>query len=377
MLEQLSEEVRECLRRAAEAKAQADAISDPELKKSYSDLEGNWLFLARSYMFSEGLQDFVGRQRKKKELEPVDPRLPVVGQLFDLLPLAIYVCDASGIVVYHNSHAAELWGRPPSVSDPADCFSGSCRMYHLDGGPIERPDLMAEVLQTGDSVQNREIVIERSDGSHIVALASLHPFKDEMGNVLGAVNCFQDITRRKRRERQIAALTGETDRPTKNILAILHGPKDTIEARIGALGKVHALFVQSGGAGAELSSIARQELAPCFRTGGLRARIGGPDLLLAPHTAQAVTLILHELTTNAAKHGSLSVSEGQIEVTWSPARDGRLILDWMESGGPPAHRPKRESLGASIIDRLVGELKGEIRRDWRAQGFACQIVLQL
>src|SRR5579872_3920894 len=146
MLQRLSEQVRECLRRAAEAKAQADAVSDPELKKSYSELEGNWLFLARSYMLSESVQDFVGRQRKKKEREPVDPRLPVVGQLFDLLPLAIYIGDASGITVYYNSHAAELWGRRPSVSDPADRFSGSRRMYHLDRGPIERPDhLMAEV----------------------------------------------------------------------------------------------------------------------------------------------------------------------------------------------------------------------------------------
>src|SRR5579872_651802 len=230
MLQRLSEPVRECLRRAAEAKAQADAVSDPELKKSYSELEGNWLFLAGSYTLSESVQYFVGRQRKKKEREPVDPRLPVVGQLFDLLPLAIYIGDAS--------------------------------------------------------VQNREIVVERADGSHVVALASIHPFKDRMGNVLGAVNCFQDITRRKRRERQIAALAGEADRPTKNILAILHGSKDTIEARIGALGKVHALFVQSGGAGAKLSSIARQELAACFSAVGLRARIGGPDLLLAPHTAQ-------------------------------------------------------------------------------------------
>jgi PAS domain S-box-containing protein len=378
MLQQLSEQVRECLRRAAEAKAQADAISEPELKRSYSDLEGNWLFLARSYMFSDSLQDFIGQRRQNKELSQVDPRLPVVGQLFDLLPLPVYVCDVSGIIVYYNSHAAKFWGRCPSLSDPADRFTGSSRMYHLDGGPIEHPDrLVGEVLRSGDSVQNREIVVERADGSHAVVLANINPFKDRMGNVLGAVNCFQDITRRKRSERPIPALAGEADGPTRNILAILHGSKDTIEARIGALGKVHALFVESRWAGAELSTIAKRELARYLGRGEQRARISGPHLLLAPKVAQAVALILHELATNAAKHGSLSVSKGQIELRWAHAADARLILDWTESGGPPANKPRRESFGASIIDGLVGGFKGEIRRDWRAEGFACQIVLQL
>jgi two-component sensor histidine kinase len=77
------------------------------------------------------------------------------------------------------------------------------------------------------------------------------------------------------------------------------------------------------------------------------------------------------------EHGSLSALKGQVGVRWSHAADGRLVLDWMESGGPPADRTTRESLSAPIIDRVVGELNGEIRRDWRAQGLACQIVLQL
>ena len=86
-----------------------------------------------------------------------------------------------------------------------------------------------------------------------------------------AMICFEDISRRKRGESQIAALAWEVRSPTKNSLALLHGPKDAIGARIGALRKVHALFVQPGGAGAELSSNARQELARYFGAGWLRA----------------------------------------------------------------------------------------------------------
>jgi two-component sensor histidine kinase len=313
----------------------------------------------------------------------------MVGQLFDLLPVAIYICDSSGLIIYYNSHAAELWGRSPSLNDPTDRFCGSYRMYHLDGGPIEHPDCpMAEVLRSGDSVQNREIVVERADGSRGVVLVNIAPFKDGSGNILGAVNCFQDVTERKRSERQIATLAGEAEHRAKNIIAIVqatvhlsqsdtvYGLKDTIEARIGALAKVHALFVRSRWAGAELSSIAEQELAPYLQEGELRVRIDGPDFLLAPNTAQAVAMILHELSTNAAKYGSLSVPEGQVEVTWSRAAE-QLILHWIESGGPAANKPTREGFGTSIIDGMIRQLKGEIHRDWRAQGLACQIVLQL
>jgi PAS domain S-box-containing protein len=390
MLQQLSEQVRECHQRAADAKARADETSDPALKRSYSDLEDRWLFLARSHMFTESLQDFIDEGPHKRERATVDPKTPLVGQLFDLLPVAIYVCDPSGLIIYYNNHAAKLWGRSPALNDPMDRFCGSYHMYHLDGGPIEHADCpMGEVLRSGDPVQDRELVVERGDGSRAVALVNITPFKDHNGNILGAVNCFQDVTERKQSERQITTLAGEAEHRTKNILATVQaavhlshsdtvdGLKDAIEARIGALAKLHALFVRSRWTGAELSSIAHQELAPYLREGEHRVRIHGPHLLLTPNSAQAVAMILHELSTNAAKYGSLSVAEGQIEVTWPRAAEGQLILRWIESGGPPANKPTREGFGTSIIDRMIGQLNGQIHRDWRAQGLACRIVLQL
>lgn len=390
MLQQLSEQVRECHRHAADAKAQADAAVDPALRRSYTDLEDRWLFLARSYAFTESLEDFIDQRPQRKDRVSVDPKLPVVGQLFDLLPVAIYVCDPSGLIIYYNSHAAELWGRSPSINDPTDRFCGSYRMYHLDGGRIEHADCpMGEVLRSGDAVQNREIVVERADGSRGVVLVNIQPFKDCSGNILGAVNCFQDVTERKRSENQAAALAGEAEHRAKNILATVQatvrlsqsdspdGLKQAIEGRINALAKVHALFVQSRWAGAELSSIAEQELAPYLHDGEPRARIDGPHLLLEPNTAQAIAVILHELSTNAAKYGSLSVPEGQVAVTWSRVPGGKLILHWTESGGPPAKKPTREGFGTSVVARMIRELNGEMHHDWRADGLACQIVVQL
>jgi PAS domain S-box-containing protein len=390
VLQQLSEQVRECHRRAADARARADATTDPVLKRSYSDLEDHWLFLARSYTFTESLEDFIGQRPQSKDRASVDPKLPMVGELFDLLPVAIYVCDPSGLIIYYNRHAAELWGRSPRRNDPADRFCGSYRMYHLDGGVIEHPDCpMGEVLRSGEAVHNREIVVERAEGSRGVVLVNIQPLKDQGGNILGAVNCFQDITERKRSENQITTLAKEAEHRAKNILATVQatvhlsqadspdGLKKAIDGRIDALAKVHALFVQSRWAGAELSSIAQQELAPYLREGEPRVRIDGPHLLLAPNTAQAVAVILHELSTNAAKYGSLSVPKGRLDVTWSRVPGGQLILHWTETGGPPAKKPAREGFGTSVIDRMIRELKGETHHDWRQEGLACQIVLQL
>ena len=257
MLEQLSEQVRECYRCAAEARAKADATADPALKQSYLDIERRWLLLARSHLFTESLENFVEHGKRGTERVQVDPKKNIL----------------------------------PTVR-------ATVNLSHFD-----RPD----------------------------------------------------------------------------------GLKQAIEGRIKALARVHPLFAQSGWVGAELSVIVKQELMPCLRDGEPRARIDGPSLVLAPKTAQTVAVILHELSTNAAKYGSLSVPHGHAEVTWSRAVGGRLILYWTEGGGPFAKKPKHQGFRTSIIDQMIQELiidrmiqdiKGEMHRDWRSEGLACRIVLQ-
>jgi two-component sensor histidine kinase len=138
---------------------------------------------------------------------------------------------------------------------------------------------------------------------------------------------------------------------------------------------VHSLFVKSRWDGAELSSIVAQELAPYLRSDEGRAQIDGPHVWLPTNTAQAIAMTLHELATNAAKYGSLSVPEGRLCVKWSRAADGQLTLHWSESSGPPTKKPMRRGFGMSVIKRMIQE-EGEIHLDWRAQGLACKIVLQ-
>lgn len=121
--------------------------------------------------------------------------------LLDLLPIGVYVCDRDGTIVRFNRCAAELWGRSPELGDLVDRFCGAYRLYSLEGRPIAHAACpMADVLVTGIPVRNQEIGIERPDGSRIVALVHIDPLRDDSGDIVGAVNCFRDITDHPRRE---------------------------------------------------------------------------------------------------------------------------------------------------------------------------------
>ena len=91
--------------------------------------------------------------------------------------------------------------------------------------------------------------------------------------------------------------------------------------------------------------------------------------------AQTIAIILHELATNAAKFGALSVSEGSVHIEWSHSSDGLLILRWSETDGPLVKPPTRVGFGTHVMDRLIRDLKGQMSFDWRAEGLACEIAI--
>src|SRR5262249_36859336 len=325
-------------------------------------------------------------RRKSRSRDTAEHRVreALQRQLFDHLPVAVYICEASGLIVYFNDQAEKLWA--PNLNDRYDRFCGSYRMYSLDGHPIPHAECpMAEVLRTGIPVSEREIVIERLDGSRGVALVNINPLKDATGGVIGAINCFQDITEQKRSAKQITTLGQEAEHRVKNILATVQatvklsqsdtvdGLRRAIEGRIQALANAHTVFYETRGKGAQLSVIVERELGPYLQEGQGRVRIAGPLILVDPNAAQAIAVILHELATNAAKYGALSVAEGHAEVTWSYRPDGRLVLRWEEQGSPTTTPPSHVGFGTRIIWRMIrDQLNGEMRLDWRAEGLRCE-----
>jgi len=199
---------------------------------------------------------------------------------------------------------------------------------------------------------------------------------------------LQDITERRRSEEQIAILAREAEHRAKNVLATVQamvrltqsdtakGLKHAIEGRIQALANVHRLFVESQWMGAEIGSLVTDELAVYSQVGEGHVQIGGPKVLLEPSVAQAIALSLHELATNAAKYGALSAPDGKIHVEWSRPAEGRLLLRWTETGGPAVKPPTRQGFGTRAIESMIrGQLKGDVRLDWRIEGLACEIAL--
>jgi PAS domain S-box-containing protein len=323
------------------------------------------------------------------DLRDQDQAFELPARLFEQLPFAIYVCDQDGLVVRYNHRSAELWGRTPKLGDPNERFCGSYKMFRPDGSLLPHHECpMADVLRTGVSVRQQEVHIERPDGLRGIALVDIEAIKDRDGNIIGAINCFQDITERKQSEALIVNLAREAEHRVKNILATVQAAvhlshsntpddlKKLIEGRINALAKVHTLFVQSRWTGAGLHSLVSQELSPYRGDRDARVRINGPDVILEPNKAQAIAISLHELATNAAKYGSLSTTDGNVEIAWSHAADGPLRLRWTESGGPTVTTPTHRGFGMRVMENIIrDQLRGEVRFDWRDQGLACEIAL--
>ena len=272
--------------------------------------------------------------------------------------------------------AEEAVGKPITILIPPD-------RHHEERMILER-------IRRGERIDHYETVRQCKHGSLIVVSLTVSPIKNAEGKIVGASKIARDITERKRSDEQITTLAREAEHRAKNVLATVQatvklsqsdtvdGLKRAIEGRVQALANVHTLFIRSRWIGAELSNIAEQELAPYLQDGATRARIDGPHLVLEPSAAQAIAVTLHELATNAAKYGALSVAEGSVDVKWSRAADGLLVLRWTERGGPPVKQPMRQGFGTRVIERMIKDsLKGKMRFDWRAEGLACEIALRM
>jgi PAS domain S-box-containing protein len=401
MLEQLSDQARECYEHAAEAKAKADATDDPVLKAEFLDMERRWLILARSYGFTESLEDFTTanlewrrkfdeRLRAKAASTPDAAlrqnaeRVLWLASVVESSDDAIITRNLDGIITSWNKSAERLFGYT------AEEVIGRPVLILF---PPERRDEETAILdriKRGERIDHYETIRQRKDGNLIDISLTVSPIKSAQGKIVGASKIARDVTERKRNDERIVMLAREDEHRIKNILATVQatvsrshadtadGLKRVIEGRIMALAKIHDLFVKSRWTGADLATIAAQELGPYRGEDEARVRIDGPHVFLAPNTAQGIAVALHELATNAAKYGSLSVAKGQVEVTWSGTPDGRLILHWTESGGPRANKPTRQGFGTSVIEQMIRQqLKGETHFDWRTEGLACEIIIQM
>jgi PAS domain S-box-containing protein len=326
--------------------------------------------------------DLIERSRVEAALRESNNQLRWLASIVECSDDAIISKTFDGVITSWNKGAERVFGYTAEevIGKPITILIPSDRQD-------EEPAIL-ERLRRGQRIEHYETVRQRKDGSLIVISLTASPVRNAEGKILGISKIARDITERKRSEEQIGTLAREAEHRTKNVLATVQaavnlsqsktadGLKRAIEGRIQALANVHALFVETRWKGAELSSLAVQELAPYLHGDEARVHIDGPQLLLEPNTAQTVAMALHELATNAAKYGTLSVVKGRVEVKWSLAANDRLILTWTEKGGPVVKKPTCQGFGTRVMERMIrDQQKGDLRLDWRAEGLACEIIL--
>ena len=206
---------------------------------------------------------------------------------------------------------------------------------------------------------------------------------------------FTDITQRKQAEAQRTLLNHELAHRLKNTLAIvqsiatqtlrnapdLQTAKESLGKRIQTLAGAHDILLTGQKDAGSIDAIIRSAISLHDPNG--RIALQGRDLVLGPKAAMTLALIMHELATNAAKYGALSVPEGQVDVTWTEEvveTSGlpTLTLNWTELNGPPANPPTRKGFGTRLIEMgLSGSIGGSVDLDYASSGLRCRIVASL
>jgi PAS domain S-box-containing protein len=180
------------------------------------------------------IRDITDRKLAEAALQISEKRFRA---LFDLGPVAVYSCDAAGAIQEFNRRAAQLWGRKPKLGVKGEQVCGSFKMYLPDGTPISPAACpMARVL-SGEiaDARDEEILIERPDGSRITAIVNIVPLKDDQQKLTGAINCFYDITERKRAEAALLAAKQAIARHAVELEGVVAERTGELQSTIGEL----------------------------------------------------------------------------------------------------------------------------------------------
>jgi PAS domain S-box-containing protein len=274
----------------------------------------------------------------------------------------------------------------------------------LDGTPaaveaVVHPDDLeryradrAKAFAEGDQLAY-DFRVVRPDGE----VRSLHKRGDVVrradGAAIEAYGVMLDITERKQAEERQRRLITECHHRMRNTLAkmgmiveLSRAHATTVDeltaslnGRLSALARSHARLSRGNGTSASLRELVEDELAPHRSDTNVSAE--GPDLPLVPRASQALAIVLHELVTNAVKHGALSTANGRVVVRWQVAGEvssAHLSLIWQEMDGPALGPPRRQGFGTRLIGSVVHhELGGRVDLSLPPAGARCQIEVPL
>ena len=263
------------------------------------------------------------------------------------------------------------------------------------------PEDQPHVLEAVDNaVKNRrtfqlEHRVRRADGSAGWTFSRAVPLFDADGNITSRFGAASDVTARREAEEHLRLIINELNHRVKNTLAMVQamaaqtfrGEDDyatalqKFTARIKAIAHATDLMTGHRWVDASVQAIVDSIVGAHCRDAPHRCDLGGPPVKLDPKTGISLSMALHELTTNAIKHGAWSNGTGKVAITWDLEGSGPgalFRLEWRESGGPPVSAPERRGFGSRLIERgLAAEMGGEARLRFEPTGLVCLIEAPL
>jgi PAS domain S-box-containing protein len=268
--------------------------------------------------------------------------------------------------------SAEAVGQPITIIIPSERWS--------------EEDLILGQIRAGERVDHFETVRRTKAGDLIDVAVTVSPVRGPDGTIMGASKILRDITERNRASERQSLLLREMNHRIKNLFALVSGLiamsartsgtveelADKLNNRINSLARAHALTLPDGDekeatdSSTTLSNLLRAILEPYADQS--RVNLLGNDLALSGTALTSIALLIHELTTNAAKYGALSANAGSLVV--DVYNDSNMVkLIWTETGGPPlGSEPRKEGFGTMLERASLRSFSGSIEREWKAQG---------
>lgn len=317
---------------------------------------------------------------------------------------AVIVCGADGRISKASFAAERLLGVPLAGKRPADVLPMEVAPPPealLSSAPLSVAQLSGMRMSTAQVVelalQNRSLHgVEAQIGLPALRerhfLLSAGPLTDKSGRSIGCILTLTEITDRKRTETQQTMLVAELNHRVKNILAIVQSVawqtlsanqspaefKRAFDGRLRALSLAHDILTHGRWGQVEFEQLVERSLAPYYgAANGPHVEWSGARLLLPPNMVVPLSMVLHELSTNAAKYGAFSLPQGRVRIAWW-TEGGKVRFTWVETGGPPVTTDIKPGFGSKLISRVVSyDLAGTADLEFIRDGFRCTLTFPL